>query len=81
MKKQEPKLVAIERKDDLAFHGINLTHTRLSLWPSRKILNTDIKPLVFIFIQFALLSLQFTLFYTDFGHLIDQVNSVNLRLI
>ena len=56
-----------DRMLDLSFHGKNLTHTPLSLWPREKKINTEIKTLLFIFIQLALLSLKFTPFYTDFN--------------
>jgi len=55
-----------DRMLDLLFHGKYLTHTPLSPWPRRNQINAEIKTLLFIFIQFALLSLQFTPFYTDF---------------
>ena len=80
MKNTGPE-VCCDRTLDLFSHDENFTHAPLSFWKEAERLNTEIKPLLLIFIQFALLSLQFTLFYTDFGHLIGQVNSVNPRLI
>ena len=60
------------------FHAKDLTHTPLSPRPRSKKINPEIKTLLFIFIQFVLISFQSTPFYTDFEHLTDQVNSINL---